>query len=78
MFLQLSTSFHYSTAKQMLYVRKNKSCRSKNASLAQQPCPAALPGSLARQPCPAAMPGSLAWQPCPAALQKSLQAILRP
>jgi hypothetical protein len=27
---QLSTSFHYSTANQMLYVRKNKSCRSKN------------------------------------------------
>jgi hypothetical protein len=40
-------------------------------SLAQQPCPAALPGSLARQPCPAALPGSLARQPCPAALPGS-------
>jgi hypothetical protein len=40
--------------------------------LAQQPCPAALPGSLARQPCPAALPGSLAQQPCPAALSGSL------
>jgi hypothetical protein len=59
MFLQLSISFHYSTAKQMLYVQKNKSCRSKNGSLAQQPCPAALSGSLAWQPCPAALPGSL-------------------
>jgi hypothetical protein len=29
-------------------------------SLAQQSCPAAMPGSLARQPCPAALPGSLA------------------
>jgi hypothetical protein len=29
MLFQLSTSFHYSTVKQMLYVRKNKSCRSK-------------------------------------------------
>jgi hypothetical protein len=37
-------------------------------TLAQQPCPAALPGSHARQPCPAALPGSLARQPCPAAL----------
>jgi hypothetical protein len=37
-------------------------------TIAQQPCPAALPGSLAWQYCPAALPGSLPGRH--AALQK--------